>query len=137
MAHNIKVSTDAASIKADAWAAAMNGGFIAIFNGAQPANANAALGAATLLGTLTFGTPAFGAAVDGLVIANAITKDADADATGDAQFYRLYQSDGVTPMGDGECGVTGSGSDLEIATVSIVQHGEITCTGFAHQEGLG
>jgi len=137
MAHEIKVSTESANVKATAWGTAMNSGLIRIYQGAKPATANTALGAATLLGELTFGNPAFGAAAAGLITANAITKDSDADNTGTAQFYRLFKADGTTPMGDGTCGVTGSGSDLEMPTVSIAQHGEITCTGFAHQESLG
>lgn len=137
MAHDIKVSTAAANAKADAFGAALNGGAIRIYEGTKPASANASLGAATLLAELTFGAPAFGAAVDGLIIANPITKDSDANATGAAQFYRLFASDGTTPMGDGTCGVTGSGSDLEMPTTSISQHGEVTCAGFAHQEALG
>jgi len=137
MAHEIKVSTEAANVKADAWSTAMNAGLIRVYQGAKPATGNAALGGALLLGELTFGNPAFGAAVAGLLTANAITKDASADNTGTAQFYRLFQSDGTTPMGDGTCGITGSGSDLEMPNVSITQFGEITCTGFTHQESLG
>lgn len=137
MPHDIKVSTSAANTKANAYATEMNAGIIRIYEGAKPANANAALGAATLLGELTFGNPAFGAAVAGLITANAITKDSAANNTGTAQFYRLFKADGVTPMGDGACGVTGSGSDLEMPTTSITAGGEITCTGFAHQESLG
>ena len=137
MAHEIKVSTEAANIKADAWATAMNAGVIRIYQGAKPATGNAALGAAVLLGELTFGNPAFGAAVAGLLTANAITKDSSADNSGTAQFYRLFQSDGTTPMGDGTCGLTGSGSDLEMPNTSITASGEITCTGFTHQESLG
>jgi hypothetical protein len=135
--HEIKVSTQAASLKADAFGTALNGGFIEVYQGVKPATANAALGGALLLGVLTFGNPAFGAAVAGLITANAITKDAAADNTGTAQFYRLFQSDGTTPMGDGTCGLTGSGSDLEMPNTSITAGGEITCTGFTHQESLG
>ncbi len=137
MAHEIKVSTQAANLKADAFGAALNAGLIRIYQGAKPATANAALGGALLLGELTFGNPAFGAAVAGLATANAITKDVAADNNGTAQFYRLVQSDGITPMGDGTCGVTGSGSDLEMPNVAITAGGEITCTGFTHQESLG
>lgn len=137
MAHEIKVSTQAANLKADAWATAMNAGLIRIYQGAKPATANAALGGALLLGELTFGNPAFGAAVAGLITANAITKDAAADNNGTAQFYRLFKSDGITPMGDGTCGLTGSGSDLEMPNVAITAGGEITCNGFTHQESLG
>jgi hypothetical protein len=136
MAHNIKVSVASVNAKANAWATAMNAGKIAIYQGSQPATADTAV-VGTLLGTLTLGNPAFGAAVSGLITANAITKDSDADATGTAQFYRLFASDGTTPMGDGTCGVTGGGFDLEMPTTSIVLHGEITCTGFTHQESLG
>jgi len=137
MAHDIKVSVEAANVKADAWGAAMNGGVIRIYSGAKPASGNASLGAAVLLGELAFDSPAFVAAVDGLIVANPIAKDPDADASGSASFYRLFMADGTTPMGDGLCGLTGSGSDLEMPNLSIVQHGEISCTGFAHQEGLG
>ena len=137
MAHEIKVSTQAASIKADAFGTALNAGLIRIYQGAKPATANAALGGALLLGELTFGNPAFGAAIAGLITANAITKDAAADNTGTAQFYRIFQSDGITAMGDGTCGLTGSGSDLEMPNTSITIGGEITCTGFTHQESLG
>jgi len=137
MAHEIKVSTQAANLKADAFGVAMNAGLIRVYQGVKPATGNAALGAAVLLGELNFGNPAFGAAVNGLATANAITKDSSADNTGTAQFYRLFQSDGTTPMGDGTCGITGSGSDLEMPNTSITQFGEITCTGFTHQESLG
>ena len=137
MAHEIKVSTQAANVKADAWATAMNAGIIRIYQGAKPATGNTALGGSLLLGELTFGNPAFGAAVAGLLTANAITKDASADNTGTAQFYRLFQSDGTTPMGDGTCGLAGGGFDLEMPNTSITQFGEITCTGFTHQESLG
>lgn len=137
MAHEIKVSTQAANLKADAFGVALNAGLIRIYQGVKPATGNAGLGGALLLGELTFGNPAFGAAVAGLATANAITKDSSADNTGTAQFYRLFQFDGTTPMGDGTCGITGGGFDLEMPNVSITQFGEITCTGFIHQESLG
>jgi hypothetical protein len=137
MAHNIKVSTAAANAKANAFATAMNSGIIRIYQGAQPATANTALAGETLLAELTMGATAFGASVSGLLTANAITKDSSANNTGTAQFYRLFQSDGTTPMGDGTCGATGGGFDLELSTTSIVQLGEVTCTAFTHQESLG
>jgi hypothetical protein len=137
MAHEIKVSIAAANAKADAWATAMVSGKIRVYQGTKPATADTSLGAAVLLAEGTMGNPAFGSASNGLLTANAITKDSDADATGTAQFYRLFKADGTTPMGDGTCGVTGSGSDLEMPTVSIVIHGEVTFPTFTHQESLG
>ena len=137
MAHEIKVSIAAANAKAGAWATAMNSGKIRVYQGTKPATADTTLGAALLLAEGTMGSPAFGSASSGLVTAEAITKDSDADQTGTAQFYRLFKADGTTPMGDGTCGVTGSSSDLEMPTVSIVQHGEVTFPSFTHQESLG
>jgi len=137
MAHEIKVSTTAASAKADAWGAAMNSGKIRLYQGTKPATADTSLGAAVQLAEGTFGNPAFVAASNGLITANAIAKEIDADVTGTAQFYRLFKADGATAMGDGTCGITGSGCDLEMPTVSIVQHGEVLFPTFTHQEALG
>ena len=137
MAHEIKVSTEAATIKANSWGAAMDGGLIRLYEGTKPATANDSVAGATLLAEVGFGTPAFGGAVDGFITALPLTKDSDADATGTAEFYRLFRSDGTTPMGDGTCGMIGSGADLEMSSTSVIEHGEVTCTGFTHQEGLG
>lgn len=69
----------------------------------------------TEVATCTFGTPAFGAADDGVATAEAITDDSDA-AGGDAALAIIRDSE------DGEvmrCTVTGSGGggDIELNTV--------------------
>ena len=96
----------------------------------MPANADAALGSAVLLGTLAFSATAFQAASGHAAAANAITQDNSADATGDATFFREFKADGSLE-GQGSVGATGSGAELELNTVHIVAGGPIQVTGYA------
>lgn len=102
----------------DAGAAA---GTIAIRSGAQPTNVGDA-DTGTLLGTCTFGDPAFGDASTGVATANAITSDSSADASGTAGHFRIKDSDGNIHS-DGTCG-QGSG-DLSFDNNVIVAGGVI------------
>lgn len=131
MASNLKLANASVNAKADALAARLNGGFIDIYDGAQPATADTAIGAQTKLARLTFGNPAFGAAVDGVATANAITKDSAADATGTAAWFRALTSGGAAVM-DGTVGT--SNADCIINTTSIVQNAEVSCTGMTITE---
>lgn len=98
------------------------GGMLNIYGGTVPADADASLGGATLLATLTFSDPAFGAPVDAnpgaTATANAITGDSAADATGTASFFRITDSNGAVVM-QGSVGVTGSGQELELNSTAI------------------
>lgn len=78
-----------------------NGGILRVYAGAEPATADAGLGGATTLGTLTYGNPAFVAPVAGSMTANAITQDAAADNTGTASFFRSFEVDGTTVIEQG------------------------------------
>jgi hypothetical protein len=104
----------------------LNGGTLELRSGAQEANPEAAAGGVALA-TLTFGSPAFGAAVGGagatvVKTANAIAS-AVAAATGVAAHFRLVTSGAAcVVIGD----VAASASDINIpinigagATVSI------------------
>jgi hypothetical protein len=86
-------------------AAAANNGFIRIYSGAQPTDADTAIGAQVLLAELRFNATAFGASVGGVATANAITPDSSADATGTAAWFRALKSDGTTVLFDGSVGV--------------------------------
>lgn len=112
----------------DAYGARFNGGTLKVYAGSVPASADAALGAATLLGTLTFGNPAFAAAAAGSMSANAITQDAQADASATATFYRAFESDGTTVIEQGTVGTTGA--DLNLNTTTIVANGPIQVSSF-------
>lgn len=92
-----------------------------IYTTAQATDPDTAIGAQTLLGTLTFSTPAFGAAADanpgGRATANSITGDSSADATGTAVWFRCATSGGTAHI-DGSVGT--SSADMILNTVSIV-----------------
>lgn len=134
MALNPFFSDDATKAAVDAVAAKCNSGTLKIYSGAQPTDANTAVGAQVLLATLTFGVTAFaasaasGAAGSRVVTAaaNTITGDTTADATGTAAWFRVLKSDAVTVVFDGSVGV--SGCDLNVATVAFVAGADIEVT---------
>jgi hypothetical protein len=134
---NTPFFSDAATKAAvDAVAALCNSGTLKIYTGSQPTDANTALGAQTLLGTLTLSATAFpassasGSAGSRVVTAtaNTITDDSSADATGTAAWFRVLKSDGTTVVFDGSVGT--SGCDLNLTTVSIVSGADISVTSF-------
>ena len=110
------------------YGALFNNGTLKVYAGSVPANADAALGSPTLLGTLSMSATAFGAPAAGSMAANAITQDAAADNTGTATFYRALQSDGTTVIEQGAIGTTGA--ELNLNTTSIVAGGPIQVSSF-------
>jgi len=112
-----KAACDAVVDLLDAGAGA---GKLQIYDGAQPANPDEAVGAQTKLAELTLNDPAFGDAADdtpgGKATANAITDDSDADATGTAAWFRAVDSDGNAVI-DGSVGT--ADADLILDSVSI------------------
>jgi len=77
--------------------AGVGAGILRIYDGSQPANPQTAVSGQTLLATLTFSDPAFGAAATGVATASAITSDTNVDATSTASWARVLDSDGVDP----------------------------------------
>lgn len=126
----IKISDTSANAEAAALAALLNGGFLRFYDGARPANANTAISTQNLLAELTFGNPAFSAAAAGVITANAITSDTDANATGTATWFRCVKSDGVTVVMDGDVGT--AGSDLNMNSVAFAIHAQISVSSFVH-----
>lgn len=125
-----RLSTDTRNRACDAIVddidAGAGAGTIAIRTGAQPTNVGDA-DTGTLLGTLTFSDPAFGAAAAGVATASAITSDTNADASGTAGHFRIKDSDGNI-VADGTCG-QGSG-DLSFDNAVIVAGGTIAISSF-------
>jgi hypothetical protein len=137
MATTTRMSVEARNAALDAQAALFNNGYLRLYSGAQPATPNTAA-SGTLLAELRFGATAFPAASGGgPLVANAITDDASADASGTPGYYRCLKSDGVTPINDGEVGT--SGANLNMDSSSIVAGARISITSFQHalpmQEG--
>jgi hypothetical protein len=126
----LRLSTDTRNKACDAIVddidAGAGAGTIAIRTGAQPTNVGDA-DTGTLLATLTFSDPAFGAASTGVATASAITSDTNADASGTAGHFRIKDSDGNI-VADGTCG-QGTG-DLSFDNSAIVAGGTVAITSF-------
>lgn len=112
-------------------------GRIAIYNGTDPTDPNAAI-SGTLLATATMPSDVFAAAASGVITANAITGDSSADATGTANFAVLYRSTD-TALGSAagtsdrrviltNVTVTGGGGELTLDTTSIVATAPVNIT---------
>ncbi|ERP95704.1 hypothetical protein Q669_29490 [Labrenzia sp. C1B10] len=103
-------------------------GTLTVFNGTRPADLETAISGQTPLVTFDFADPAFQAAVDasggGHATANAITSVTAAN-TGEATFFRAFDSDG-NPVMDGSVSNTGGSGDLKLSSTSIVSGIDVT-----------
>ncbi len=125
-----KLSAAAASAMADAIGDLADAGFVRIYAGTVPANADAALDRTNhLLAQLTLSADAFPAAVNGVLNANAITQDSDAAATGTAAFFRVTKADG-TVLWQGTCGT--AAADMVMPTTAIAQHAAVQAVSLAY-----
>ncbi len=105
----------------------LDGGFLKIYNGAKPANADTAITTQSLLATLGFGSPAFGTPSGGSVAANPISPGTIA-TTGTASWFRMFESDGVTVVGDGTVDTTGA--DMNVNSNEFRIGAQAACTSF-------
>jgi hypothetical protein len=83
----------------------------------------------TVLATLAFANPAFGAAASGTATANAITPDNNAAATGTAAAFRIVNRDD-TEILRGTVGT--SGSDINLSSTSITAGDTVTITSLTY-----
>jgi hypothetical protein len=135
MALNPKYSTTMVNAEANAVGDALNSGYIRVYDGSQPANANTAVSTQVLLAELRFGADAFGAASAGTITANAITSDSSANATGTATWARILASDGTTVWMDGSVGT--SDANVILNTTSIVSGAVVSCSAFTFTVSAG
>jgi hypothetical protein len=105
---------------------------INIYSGSVPADADASIGASTLLAQLTMNATAFGAAADAnpnaTITAAAITDDSSANATGTATYFRILTQDAGTVIAQGTVGT--ATSDMILNTVSITSGSVVSITSF-------
>jgi hypothetical protein len=136
MAHNCKLGDAAVQAEGDALAVLFNNGYLRIYDdtgsSGQPASPDLSLGSKVLLAELRFAATAVISSVNGVITMDTITPDASADASGTAFMYRVFKSDGSTPVCDGLCGVVGSGSDCELSTLSIFAGISVSISSFIH-----
>jgi hypothetical protein len=134
MAADPRLTNAAASAAADAVVDRIDtggAGTIKIYTGTIPTDADTAVGAQTLLATLTFSATAFGAASNGVATASAITSDTSADATGTAAWARIASGAGTTQM---DVTVGTSGDDINFNTVSFVTGATVAITALTYTQ---
>ncbi len=131
-AHSPKLSNAAANASANAFTALLNSGYLKLYDGSQAATADTAVSGQTLCATLRFSSTAFGSASGGVSTANTITSDTDAAATCTTTWFRTLESDNATVTMDGSTGT--SGADINLSTVSIVQHATVAVTAFTYTQ---
>jgi hypothetical protein len=132
VAKNLKLSNNTANAQADALARLLDNGYLRIYNGAQAATADTAVGAQTLLATLRFNATSAPAAAAGVLTFNALTPDTNAAAAGTASWFRALKSDGATVVMDGSVGLVGSTSDLELDAVAIEANADVVVDSWTH-----
>lgn len=135
MALNPKYSNTMVNAEADAVGAALDNGYIRIYDGTQPTDADTAVGAQVLLAELRFGADAFPSAVAGLLTANAITSDASANASGTASWARILASNGTTVWFDGTVGT--ATANVILNSVAISAGATVSCSSLTFQVSKG
>jgi hypothetical protein len=127
---NTQLANATVNGQADNLSARLNGGFMRIYDGTQPATADTAITTQVLLAEPTFSATAAPPAVGGLITFNAIASDTSANATGTASWFRCFQSDGTTVVMDGSVGT--ATSNLILNSTSIVIGGTVAVSSFTH-----
>lgn len=101
-----------------------SGCLIRLYQGTQPANANTAITTQTLLASLTI-SGSFGTDSNGTLTLGSVT-NGTAGASGNADFFRIFKSDGTTVVMDGSVGTSGADMNLNTTTISSGQTVSIT-----------
>lgn len=128
MALNAKTAVARRNAALDAaFDSVLNSGFLRIYDGTQPTDADTALGAQVLLAELTLNATAFAAASGGSKAANAITADSSANATGTATWGTLATSGSVRLF---DFSVGTSGANLNLNSVAIQSGAQVSCSSF-------
>jgi len=94
-----------------------------------PANCAAAI-TGTVLATITLPSDWMNAASGGSKTKLGTWSDSSADATGVADFWRLFASDGTTCGAQGTVTATGGGGDLTLDNTSIAAAQSVTISTF-------
>lgn len=128
MASNIHFKTTLRNSMLDTVNAAIGaGGFLRFYDGTQPATADTALGAQVQLAQLPLSATPFAAAAAGAIVANTITDDAAADATGTATWASFVTSGGVRIF---DVSVGTSGADINLNSVAISAGATVSVTSY-------
>ena len=129
MAKNTQLAYATCNAQADAFATLCDNGYIRIYDGTQPANANTAITTQNLLATLRFAATAFGAASNGVITAASIAS-VTASASGTATWFRVLKSDGTTVVYDGN--VATSSANMVVPTTTVVSGLGVSISSLTH-----
>jgi hypothetical protein len=99
-----------------------------------PANVAAAI-TGTLLAEITLPSDWMAAASGGTKAKSGTWSDASANATGTADFFRVYASDGTTCHDQGTVTATGFGGDLTLDNTSVASGQPVTISSFGLTAG--
>jgi len=130
MALNTQASSVARNAMMDALAALLAGGFLDIYDGAQPASADVAVTTQVKLARLALGTPAFSPSAAGAASALAIAP-VGALANGTAAWFRALKSDG-TALWDGSVGL--AGTNITVNSTGFVVGAPVTISAWTITE---
>ena len=110
--------------------ALLNHGTLCLYDGTRPASVDTAITTQNLVVTLTFGSPAFGAAAAGSISANALTGGRGAhQPSATVAWGRCFASDGTTAVCDGSVG-----AEITIDNALIPYNVMVTCSGVTFGE---
>jgi hypothetical protein len=126
---NTQLSNAGVNAEANALGALLDGGFIDVYDGTQPATGDTAVSTQTLLVTLTFANPAFGTAVAGVITANAVGSGT-AGSGGTATWFRARKSDHSTVVFDGS--IDTSNANMVLPSTSITAGQTVSCSALTH-----
>lgn len=132
MALATRMAYAATNRQADILSDDLDNGYLRIYDGSQPANADTAVSTQTLLAELRFNATAAPAASNGVLTMNALTAEDSALASGTATWFRALKSDGTTTLFDGSVGTIGSTSNLELTSTTITSGTQVSVTAFTH-----
>ncbi len=127
MALNPKTSLAARALALNAAFDVLNAGKYRIYDSVQPTDADTALGAQVLLADLTLNATAFAAASAGSKVANSITQDSSADATGTATWATLVASTRAT-VGTMDMSAGTGTVNLVLNSASISSGAAVSCS---------
>jgi len=130
MANNLKLSNATVDVQGDATASMFDNGYLRLYDGTQPTNADTAIGAQVLLAELRFAATGIATSVNGVLTANALTPDSSANASGTCTWYRALKSDGTTVICDGSAGT--ADADLVLNSVAISSGAAVSVSSFTH-----
>ncbi len=105
-----------------------------IRTGSQPATC-ATADSGTVLATITLPADWMAAAASGAKAMSGTWSDASADATGTAEHFRIYASDGTTCHHQGSVTATGNGGNMTFASVAFTAGQVINVTSFSLAAG--